>query len=150
MKNVEIKTLLQLHTYNMTTQQGHQPTEEEIFYTTWGQETVKNNITLCNDILKQLITISSALLGVSIIYDHIVSNETMKIIVLLSFFISLIVAFIGLLPYENKVRLDTPEDIKTHKRNALKHKRHYLWVSAMTIVIGFALILGELIIKTCN
>jgi hypothetical protein len=134
----------------MTTQQGQQPTEEEIFYTTWGQETVKNNITLCNDILKQLITISSALLGVSIIYEDIVSNETLKIFVLLSFFICLIVAFIGLLPYENKVRLDTPEEIKTHKRNAFKHKRQYLWVSAMTIVIGFALILVELLIKICH
>lgn len=134
----------------MTIQQGQQPTEEEIFYITWGQETVKNNITLCNDILKQLITISSALLGVSIIYDHIVTNETLKIFVLLSFFISLIVAFIGLLPYENKVRLDTPDDIKTHKRKALTHKRQYLWVSAFTIVVGFALILAELLIKTCE
>lgn len=132
----------------MTTQQGQQPTEEEIFYTTWGQETVKNNITLCNDILKQVITISSVLLGVSIIYDHIVSSETLKIFVLLSFFVSLIVAFCGLLPYENKVRLDTPDDIKTHKSQALKHKRQHLWVSAMTIVVGFALILLELLIKT--
>lgn len=134
----------------MTAQQGQQPSEEEIFYTTWGQETVKNNINLCNDILKQLITISSALLGVSIIYDHVVLSETLKFFVLFSFFVSLIVAFIGLLPYENKVRLDTPDDIKTHKRQALKHKRQYLWVSAMTIVIGFALILGELLIKTCD
>jgi hypothetical protein len=134
----------------MAAQQGQQPTEEEIFYTTWGQETIKNNITLCNDILKQLITISSALLGVSIIYDHIVTSETLKIFVLLSFFISLIVAFIGLLPYENKVRLDTPDDIKAHKRKALKHKRQYLWISAMTIVVGFALILGELLVKTCD
>jgi hypothetical protein len=132
----------------MTAQHGQQPTEEEIFYITWGQETVKNNITLCNDILKQLITISSALLGVNIIYDNIVSSETLKIFVLLSFFVSLIVAFIGLLPYENNVRLDTPDDIKIHKRQALKHKRQYLWVSAMTIVVGFALILGELLLKT--
>lgn len=132
----------------MTAQQGQQPTAEEIFYTTWGQETVKSNINLCNDILKQLITISSALLGVSIIFEQIVTSETLKFFVLLSFFISLIIAFIGLLPYENKVRLDTPEDIKEHKRKALKHKRRYLWISAMTIVVGFALILGELLIKT--
>ena len=123
----------------MTPQQGLPPTQEEIFYTTWGQETVKNNITLCNDILKQLITISSALLGVSIIYDHIVQSETLKIFVLLSFFISLVVALIGLLPYERKVSLNTPADIKTHKQNALRHKRLYLWISAMSIVIGFAL-----------
>ncbi|MEK7079562.1 MAG: hypothetical protein AAB929_05825 [Patescibacteria group bacterium] len=129
------------------TQQGKAPSEEDIFYTSWGQETVKNNINLCNDILKQLITISSALLGVTIIYDKIVSSEVLKILVLLSFFGSLIIALIGLLPYENKVRLDTPNDIKEHKRTALKHKRKYLWTSAFAIVTGFGLILGELIIK---
>jgi len=134
----------------MTAQQGQKPTQEELFYTTWGQETVKNNITLCNEILKQLITISSALLGVSMIYDDIVSNETLKFFVILCFFLSLFVAFIGILPYEKKVHLQTPDDIKTHKRKAFKHKRQYLWVSAMTIVIGFALILGELLIKICE
>jgi len=131
----------------MCTQQGQPPTEEDLFYISWGYETVKNNIALCNDILKQIITLSSALLGVSIIYDHIVSNETLKIFVLLSFFISLIIALIGLLPYENNVSLDTPEEIKTHKRTALTHKRRYLWSSAMFIVIGFALIIAELLFK---
>jgi len=131
----------------MKTQQGKAPSEEDLFYASWGQETVKNNINLCNEILKQLITISSALLGVSIIYDKIVSSEILKSFVLLSFFVSLIIAFIGLLPYENKVRLDTPKDIKEHKRTALKHKKQYLWTSAFSIVIGFSLIIGELIIK---
>lgn len=131
----------------MSTQEGVPPTDEEIFYTTWGQETVKNNITLCNDILKQLITISSALLGVSIIYDHIVQSETLKMFVLLSFFASLIVALIGLLPYEKKVRLDTPADIKAHKQKALEHKRQFLWTSAITLLIGFALIICELLFK---
>lgn len=136
----------------MTAQQGQQPSEEEMFYVTWGQETVKSNISLCNEILKQLVTISSALLGVSIIYEQIVTSETLRFFILLIFFISLIVAFIGLLPYENKVRLDTPGDIKEHKRKSLKHKRKFLWVSATTVAVGFALILGELIIKnfTCN
>jgi hypothetical protein len=132
----------------MTSQQGQQPTEEEIFYKTWGQETVKSNINLCNDILKQLIAISSALLGVSIIFEQIVTIRVLRFFVLLSFFISLIIAFIGLLPYENKVRLDTPEDIKEHKRKALKHKSRYLWISATTIVVGFALTLLALLIKT--
>lgn len=134
----------------MSVQQGQQPTEEELFYTAWGQETIKNNITLCNDILKQLITINSALLGVSIIYDNIVSNDVIKILVLLSFFFSLIIAFLGVLPYENRVLMSSPEDIKIHKRNALKHKRQFLWVSAVAIIIGFALVIGELLVKMCG
>ncbi len=129
----------------MSKQQGQLPTDEDIFYITWARETIKNNFTLCNDILKQLITISSALLGLSIIYEQIVSCDTIKIFVLLSFFTSLIVALFGLLPYEKIVSIISPEDIKIHKRDALMHKRRYLWASAIAILVGFALIIGELI-----
>jgi hypothetical protein len=132
----------------MEHQEGRPPTEDEIFYSTWGRETVKNNITLCNDILKQLITISSALLGVTIIFDTVVTENYFKILVVFSFFASIVLAFIGLLPYERTVRLDTPADIKMHKQKALKHKRCYLWTSAFTLVIGFAFIIAELLLKT--
>lgn len=129
----------------MGNQQGRPPTEDEIFYSTWGRETLKNNINLCNDILKQLITISSALLGVTLIFDQIVVADTVRIFVTTSFFASLIISFIGLLPYERKVSLSTPEDIKDHKQKTLKHKRNYLWISACCLTIGFGLIIAELI-----
>lgn len=128
----------------MERQQGRPPTEEEMFYINWGRETVKNNITLCNDILKQLITLSSALLGVTIIFEKIVSEEVFKAFVLLSFFTSLVVAFLGVLPFENNVNIDTPEEIKAHKQKALAHKRRYLWISATCLVLGFGIIVGKL------
>src|ERR1043165_5944762 len=106
----------------MSHQQGRPPTEEEVFYIAWGRETIKNNISLCNDILKQLITLSSALLSVTLIFEGIVTNERWKALVAFTFFCSLIVAFIGLLPYERKVQLHTPEEIKKHKQQALKSK----------------------------
>lgn len=132
----------------MVAQQGKKPTEDDVFYTNWGQETMKNNITLCNDVLKQLITINSALLGISIIYEYVIANKVLKVFVLLLFFISLVIAIIGILPYENKVELDVPNEIKKHKIKALKHKRCYLWVSAIAILVGFALILVELLFKS--
>lgn len=134
----------------MTVQKGKKPTEEHLFYLKWGQETIKNNIALANGILKQLITLSSALLGLSIIYESIVTSEILKIFVLISFFASLIVAFLGLLPYEDKVNIHAPLDIKEHKKKALKHKRRFLWISAIALVFGFALILSELIYKAIS
>lgn len=131
----------------MEPQKGKPVTDEDEFYVNWGKETLKNNITLANDILKQLITLSSALLGVSIIYEHIVKGEFFKISVLLSFFISLIIALLGLLPYEKKVSLNSPSEIKNFKKKALKHKRLHLWISSIAIVVGFGLIIGELIVN---
>ena len=128
-------------------QQGRPPSTDDTFYTQWGRETLKNNIKLSNDILKQLITLSSALLGVSIIFDDIVKTDWVKILVLLSFFTSLVVAFFGFLPFENKVNLNSPTDIKEHKKKALKCKRWYLWSSAGALTVGFAAIIAEIIIK---
>lgn len=131
----------------MTSQKkGRPPNQKEIFYLQWGLETLKNNIKLSNDILKQLLTLSSAMLGVSIIFETIIVTEWIKILVLLSFLLSLIVAFIGILPYERKVNLDSPNDIQKHKISALKHKRCYLWISASFLTIGFAAIVTELIV----
>ncbi|MCC8198825.1 MAG: hypothetical protein LIP06_09710 [Tannerellaceae bacterium] len=130
----------------MEHQQGRPPTEEEFFYTTWGKETLKNNINLCNDILKQLITLSTTLLGVTIIFDTIITVYFLKLLVMVLFFASLIIAFLGILPYERKVILDAPQDIKTHKEKTLKHKRTYLWSSAFCLVSGIGTIIGELIV----
>ncbi|MCD8031147.1 MAG: hypothetical protein LUF85_10100 [Bacteroides sp.] len=130
----------------MAQQQGRPPTEEETFYLDWGRESLKNNIRLSNDILKQQITISSALLGVSLIFQEILTTNSIKIAVVLSFFLSLIIAFIGLLPYERKVLLEVPAEIKSHKLKALRHKRYYLWTSALCLVVGFACIIAELIL----
>ncbi len=132
---------------NKTPQAGQAPSEDDTFYLTWGKETLKNNINLSNDILKQIITLSSALLGVSIIYDKIVSNELIRIIVLLLFLLSLVISLLGVLPYEKTVSINSPSQIKEFKRKALKHKRIYLWISGAGLTFGFSLIIAELIIK---
>ncbi|HWY12615.1 MAG TPA: hypothetical protein VN026_14880 [Bacteroidia bacterium] len=131
----------------METQEGRQPSEDDNFYVTWGRETIKNNITLANDILKQLVAISSALLGVTIIYEKVVSNEILKVCVLLSFLLALVISFLGVLPYEAKVQLNVPSDIKEHKRKALVHKLRLLWISAISLMVGFSFVIAELISK---
>jgi hypothetical protein len=126
---------------------GQKPTNEDDFYLDWGKESLKNNIKLSNDVLKQLITLSTALLGLSIIYEKIVENEILRVIVMILFFLSLLLSLLGILPYEKKILLNSASQIKQHKVKALKHKRFYLWFSAAGITFGFAIILAELIIK---
>jgi len=127
--------------------QGQPLTESDLFYLEWGKETVKKNITLANEILKTIITLSTGLLGASIIFDKIVENEILRLFVLLSFFAALVISFLGVLPYEKVIKLSEPGNIKSHKRNALQHKRIYLWSSSFSIILGFSLIIAELIIK---
>ncbi len=126
--------------------EGQELSNEDRFYLNWAMDTVKLNISLANDILKQLITLSTALLGISLIFESIVSSEGLKIIVLFSFFFCLIVSLLGLLPYEREVDISSPSDIKEHKINALKHKRMYLWIASGFLLLGFVIILGELVV----
>jgi hypothetical protein len=86
-------------------------------------------------------------LGVSIIYDKIVSNELLRIIVLLLFLLSLTISLIGVLPYEKTISINSPSQIKEFKGQALKHKRIYLWISGAGLTFGFAIIIAELLIK---
>jgi hypothetical protein len=131
----------------MDNQKGKPISEDDLFYISWGYETLKNNIKLCNDILKQLITISSALLGISIIYEHIIVNEVLKILVFICFFNSLIVAFLGILPYKSIITTKAPAEIKTHKEKTLKSKLKHLWFSAISLMVGFLLIIISLILN---
>jgi hypothetical protein len=131
-------------------QVGKKPTTEDEFYLEWGKESLKNNINLANEILKQLITLSTALLGVSIIFDKIVSDEILRIVVLSLFFISLVLSLLGILPYEKNVALNSPTEIKKFKRKALTQKRIYIWISGAGLTFGFAIILAELIFKLLN
>jgi hypothetical protein len=128
-------------------QEGQELTDEDKFYLSWARETVKSNIALSNEMLKQLISLNSALLGVNLIFDKIVSSEGLKILVLLCFFVSLTISLLGLLPYENIVDTNSPSDIKEHKTKALKHKRIYLWTSACLLLLGFVIVIGDLTVK---
>ncbi|OAB78402.1 hypothetical protein [Cochleicola gelatinilyticus] len=126
---------------------GRLVSEEDKFHLEWARESIKENIKLANDILRQLITLCTASLGISLIFENILSNEIFKIITILFFFLALVIALLGILPYEKTIDTSSPSEVKTFHNNALKHKLKYVWTSGVALVIGFAIIIAELIVK---
>jgi hypothetical protein len=120
---------------------GQKPTEDDLFYLDWGRESIKNNLKNTNDILKQLITISTAVLGLTIVFENIIKHDSLRIVVLFLFFLSLIISFLGILPYGKKIQINSAEEIKEFKSKALKTKRLYIWFSGGMILSGFAVII---------
>ncbi len=117
---------------NKTNASSKPPTKEEDFYIQWGKETLKTNIENANIVLRQLITLNTALLGGSVAF--LSQGEISKSwhgASMAFFFIGLIFAFLGSAPYESKVQLNMPNEIKQHKEKALKSKRCSLWESAI-------------------
>ncbi|WP_298898656.1 hypothetical protein [uncultured Psychroserpens sp.] len=127
--------------------QGEPLSEEDKFYLDWAKENLKENVKLANDILKLIITLSSGILGISLVFDQIMSNNEFKLLSILLFFISLIIAFIGVLPLKKKIDILSPSEIRDFEREALKHKLCFLRISGIIAVLGFTIIIAELIIK---
>ncbi|WP_143063041.1 hypothetical protein [Halopseudomonas bauzanensis] len=106
---------------------ARQPTEDEMFYRQWGYETVKANISTANDVLRLLITVNVALLGGGAAFLHESTiAEGVRIVLLVSFFIALTIALIGVYPKESKIDARIPSDVKQHKDAVLQRKRLFL------------------------
>ena len=123
------------------------PTEDEKFYIQWGREILKNNLVFTNDVLRQLITLNTALLGSSIAFlDERIIDLTLKKFIILFFLLSLIFSFIGVMPYGNSIDLRMPEEIKKYKETAFKWKRYCLWAASSLLAFGFLIALIGLVI----
>ena len=125
---------------------GRPPSTDEQFYLEWGYETLKNNFNLLNEVLRQLLTLDAALLAAAIGFlDKIKIPDWSKAFVLILLCASLVISFLGVLPYKGKVDLRKPEDIKLHKEKALASKRRFLWIAASLLFVSFVIsILGLL------
>jgi ribose/xylose/arabinose/galactoside ABC-type transport system permease subunit len=119
-------------------------TEEDEFYLDWGQETVKNNISLVNDVLKQCVSINGLLLGGSILFiEQTRIDGSVRVVIVLCFVASLASAFFGVLPFKGNVILERPSEIKLHKAAALSHKMKWLLASAALLIIGLSVGFGD-------
>ena len=133
----------------------HAPTEKELFYLSWGPEIMKNSFNLTNELLKQQISICTALIGASLIFQDILGKTSkttkslehapkLQFVVAMFFFLGLIAAFVGLIPFQREVCLDSPDDIERFHKDALSFKRICYYISSICIFIGLGFILVKL------
>jgi magnesium-transporting ATPase (P-type) len=118
------------------------PSEDEEFYISWGRETLKNNITLVNEVLRQLVSLNIALLGGSIVFlnDNLI-DWAFKVAIILMFFSSLIFSFVGIMPRGGRVDLRVAEEIRRHKSRILKWKLYFVGTAGLLLGTGFILAL---------
>ncbi len=117
--------------------QGTKPAEDDEFYIAWGRESLKNNISFLNDVLRQLLTIDVTLVAGSIVFINTkLLNSFFNIFFVFTFFGSLIAALLGIMPFGLIVDLRVPEDIRKHKTFV------FTWKLKLTILAGGLLIVG--------
>jgi len=121
--------------------QSTPPSEEELFYLRWGEETIKKNIENAHGVLTQFLTLNTALMGGGIAFMKPESVSAAWLGVSLSLFFSgLVFSFLGVLPHETKVNPVSPTQIKEHKELALLKKRRLMWGCAAATGGGLAVL----------
>ncbi len=119
---------------------GKVVSSDDKFYLDWGRESLRNNLRLLNDVLRQLVTLTSTLLGGTVVFlDEKIINPSYKIYIIMAFFIALIIAFIGMLPHTSKVNLSSPSAIKEHKIKSTRIKRYLVLGAGTLVFVGFFL-----------
>lgn len=118
------------------------PTQKEIFYLDWVKDLIKAQFSLCNEVLKQIITLCLALLSVSVIFDKLFEKDpSFKFFTVLMFFIALICACVGIYPFEsNNLWFDSPSDIERFKSRALNFKKLWYKLSSVFLLLGIGTI----------
>ena len=112
-------------------------TEEDMFYVALGDEQIKRQIPFLNEVLGRLLTLSTALMGGSIIFlkDSFLA-EQFKIPSLIFFLFSLISALVGVIPYQHKIARRHLTIIKQGTNRAAKWKVRSIWISAVFLILG--------------
>lgn len=107
--------------------------------------TIERLITVTDDMLKTLITMSSALLGVGFIFDDFVKAPLVRVIIIFLFFVGLVISFLGVLPFNIRYDIEDVEELKQQQVDTFLRKRRHLWISAAILALAFALAIGDLL-----
>jgi hypothetical protein len=118
--------------------QGELPTAEDEFYHSWGQEIRRDSLKVLTDMLRQLAVLGTAILGGSVAFfdklPHGARGWFFGCVLL-----SVASALYGLMPFAREdVDLDSITGLKALHCTVLRWRRWLLWLSAVTLLVGFA------------
>ena len=120
---------------------AEEPTSEELFYIKWGRETHKDNIGVLNNVLRQFITLDTALLaGLIAFFDKIEICKWIKVLSCALLMFSLLVAVFGIIPISRDLDLRRPDLIKARKKRVLIRKKRLMWISVSSFLLSFVII----------
>lgn len=117
------------------------PKAVDLKYIDWGWELHKKRLDFATELLRNLLTFDVAVIGIYIAFvdKKIIDLEFGKGI-LFFLFLSLIISFGGVLPYEKDIYLDCPAEIKEMTDSSFYRKRLSIWGSSISFFIGLLLL----------
>jgi hypothetical protein len=107
------------------------------FYTEWGAELRKGSLTFLNDVLRQMVTTSVALMSGSIAFltDQLITRPY-KLGAVLLFLLALVFAFVGVFPYRDELDRTSPAAVRRSIEGGRSWKEGWLWACAISLALG--------------
>jgi hypothetical protein len=130
---------------------GEEPTEEEMFYVGLADEQIKKNLPFVNEVLRQLVTLSTALIAGSVAIlgiTRLAISPGLAASAVVCFLVSLACALVGVLPYCTTIHRRSPEEIKESIRKATDWKLRLARISGGALFVGLLVLMLALIWAT--
>ena len=110
----------------------------------WGRELFKSSVTVANDVLKQVITICSALLTAAVGFlDKTGVARPWQVLVFALLLAPLVLAFQALVPAAAMVDVRDPNELRKFRDEILRKKRRALrWVTWLLVAAFACAMLG--------
>jgi len=100
----------------MSVQKGQPLTESDLFLVEWAKESKKANLSLANDVLGKFLGTTTAFVGGGVVFlNKTIIPQFLIAPILLLLLLSVALAFIGVLPYQASVNVNSPTEIDKHK-----------------------------------
>jgi hypothetical protein len=127
---------------------GRLPTPEEEFFLDWGKQAYQTSLESVNTTLRELVAINAVLFGGSLaFFDEKAFNTSFRIPATLFFLLSFVIGFFGLLPWEEKIFLNMPNQIQHVYNRLVQKKWTALLASGGLLIVGLLLVLLGVILK---
>jgi hypothetical protein len=116
-------------------------TSQESYYLEWADESPKRNLTLLNDLLARLVTLSTTLAGGSAAFlSEAVVSPVFRFLAVVLFVASLLAALVGIYPRQEFVDYN-PGAVKASKDRAFTRKKQWFTLAAALLGGGLAVVL---------
>lgn len=123
--------------------EAHAPSDDSLFWLDVGREMIKGSVSVANDVAKQLVTLSTALisayLGAAKFLGLTAGSSDARLtfaLPIVFWLLSITSALCVIMPKAYEVNMISPDEIKTAKQDAIDRKRKWLICTAALFITG--------------
>jgi hypothetical protein len=121
------------------------PSEEESFYLALGEEITKRSLPFTNEVLRQMVTLSTAMAGGGAAFlNEPLITLTYKIPAVVFFLLALAAALVGVFPFVSTMDRNCPAEVKATVSRAVWFKLGCLCGSAIFSIVGLIAVVAGL------